>query len=314
VGEVLTTGEPTIQRDDDGSFMIVPLIARGRTLGAMTFAASRATRSYGDGELALAHDLAGRAALAIDNARLFRDQRHIATTLQRSLLPPSLPPIPGLEVAARYRAAGEGMEVGGDFFDVFVAGDEEWAVVIGDVCGKGPEAAAVTGLARNTIRAAATNEHRPSRLLRFLNEAIIDQIREDRFCTICYARLRPNPAGMRVTLSSGGHPLPIVARADGAIETAGVAGTLLGVFSEPELTDRMVDLGHGDRMVLFTDGLIEGRGGQAFGDQHLANLLRDCRDLDAEQVAERIEEAVLHRSPTGLRDDLAYIVLRVVSE
>jgi GAF domain-containing protein len=313
--DVLRTGRPKLMGDESKSVMVVPLVARGRTLGAITFVAPAGERVYGEEQLALATDLAGRAALAIDNARLFRDQRHIATALQRSLLPPNFPAIPGLEVAGRYRAAGEGIEVGGDFFDVFEAGDEEWAVVIGDVCGKGPEAAAVTGLARNTLRAAAMYEHRPSRLLRILNEAMLNHVQEDRFCTICYARLRPNPVGIRITLSTGGHPLPLVVREDGVAETIGFPGSLLGVFPDPELPDHVVDLAHGDIMVLFTDGLVEGRGGQdSLGEQGLAEVLSGSVGLDAETVAGRIEHAVLEQNGRGLRDDLAYIVLRVVPQ
>ena len=313
--EVLRTGRSKLELGDSYSIMIVPLIARGRTLGAMTFAAEAGKRTYGEEHLALARDLAGRAALSIDNARLFRDQRHIATELQRSLLPPSLPPIPGVDVAGRYRAAGEGIEVGGDFFDVFEAGDDEWAVVIGDVCGKGPEAAAVTGLARHTLRAAAMHEHRPSRLLRILNDAIRNQIQDDRFCTICYARLRPNPAGIRITLSTGGHPLPLVVRGGGAPQSIGFPGTLLGVFANPDLPDHVVDLAPGDLMVLYTDGLIEGRAGSdSFGEHGLAEVLAGSGGKDAETVASLIERAVLRQGAQGLRDDLAYIVLRVVSE
>src|SRR5207248_11443603 len=151
------------------SLMIVPLAARGRTLGALTLVAAESGRHYGPADLAVAEDLARRAAQAVDNARLFTQQRHIARTLQESLLPPKLPEIPGVEVAARYEAAGLGTEVGGDFYDLFET-DGEWGVVMGDVCGKGPEAAAVTGLARYTIRAAAMRERSPSRILGILND------------------------------------------------------------------------------------------------------------------------------------------------
>ena len=126
--------------------MIFPLIARNRTLGTISLLSLSPHRAYGAEEAALAEELARRAALVVDNARLFERQLHIARTLQRSLLPPSVPRIPGMELAARYRAAGEGNEVGGDFYDAFESSDGAWILTIGDVCGKGPEAAAVTGL------------------------------------------------------------------------------------------------------------------------------------------------------------------------
>jgi serine phosphatase RsbU (regulator of sigma subunit) len=293
--------------------MIVPLSARGRTLGAITLVLDGMDRRYGPEDLALAQELAGRAALAVDNARLFQEQRHIASTLQRSLLPPRLPTIPRVETAARYRAAGEGNEVGGDFFDVFQAGDDEWAVVIGDVCGRGPEAAAVTGLARHTLRAAVLYEHQPSRLLDILNESLLEQVGDDRFCTICYVRLRPNPAGVRLTFSSGGHPLPLVLRARGGLEVVGRPGSLLGLFPHPAREDFVVDLEPDDALFLYTDGLTEARvGGKVFGEERLASLLASCIGLDAESVAGAVEQAVEEHQPGSLRDDLALLVLRVL--
>src|SRR5439155_23471108 len=137
-------------------------------------------------DLALAEDLARRAATAIDLARLYDERSRVARKLQESLLPPSLPEIPGLQVAVRYQAAGEGTEVGGDFYDVFATGDGAWAAVIGDVCGKGAEAAGLTGLARHTIRAVAMQERSPAAILGRLNEAMLDD--DDRFCTVCYVR------------------------------------------------------------------------------------------------------------------------------
>ncbi|MEA2404711.1 MAG: hypothetical protein QOE08_1358, partial [Thermoleophilaceae bacterium] len=147
------------------SLMIVPLVARGRTMGAIAFVSAQSGRRFGGQDLALAEQLAERCALAVDNARLFGESSYIAQTLQRSLLPPRLPAIPGVEVAARYRAAGEGNEVGGDFYDFFPTQDGEWGVAIGDVTGRGPDAAAVTALARHTIHATAAFERRPSRVL-----------------------------------------------------------------------------------------------------------------------------------------------------
>ena len=173
------------------SALIVPLSARGRTLGAMTLVWAESGRTYTSADLALAETLAARIALVIDNARLYRDRDHIARTLQQSLLPPEPPAIDGVDLAARYRPAGEGIEVGGDFYDAFDIGDGEWTVALGDVVGKGPDAAALMGMVRHTIRAAAIRERAPARVLATVNAAVGRQTSEEQFCTAVAARLRP---------------------------------------------------------------------------------------------------------------------------
>ena len=147
------------------SAIVVPMTTRGRTLGALTWVNGRSGRRFDEQDVELAQELARRCATAIDNARLYSDRAYIARTLQQSLLPVELPDIPGIETAARFRPTGEGNEVGGDFYDVFETGNRGWTVVMGDVCGKGPDAAAVTALARYTLRAAAMRERLPSRSL-----------------------------------------------------------------------------------------------------------------------------------------------------
>ena len=253
-----------------------------------------------------------RAALAVDNARLYQQQLHAARALQRSLLPPTAPEIPGVEVASRYRAVGEGAEVGGDFYDVFETSDGAWAVVIGDVCGKGPEAAAVTGLARHTIRATAMHEDRPSVVLDQLNRAMLMQVADGRFCTVCYARLRLSEAGARLTICSAGHPLPLVLRADGSVETAGKPGRLLGVFPETKLSDHAVDLHPGDSMILYTDGVTEqAREGVQFGVERLEAVLESSAGGDADGIADAIERSVVTFGQVEVRDDVALLVLRI---
>jgi len=296
------------------ALMIFPLIARQRTLGTISLVSTSPTRTYGAEEATLAEELARRAALVVDNARLYERQLHIARTLQRSLLPPSIPRIPGMELAARYRAAGEGNEVGGDFYDAFEASDGAWILTIGDVCGKGPEAAAVTGLARHTIRAVSIHEARPSRVLATLNEAIIRELSDERFCTVCCVRLRPGPHGARLTICSGGHPLPLILRADGSVETAGKPSMLLGVLPEVELTDHLVDLGPGDTIVMITDGVVEEiRGSDRSGPERLNDVLAECRGLSAAAVADAIEDSLLRFGPEAPRDDIAILVLRVAT-
>jgi PAS domain S-box-containing protein len=300
--------------------VVVPLVARGRTLGAMTLVSASDARTYGAADVTLVSDLARRAALAVDNARLYSERSHVARTLQRSLLPPHLPQIPGIDIAARYHAAGEGNEVGGDFYDLFRTGKDDWAIVIGDVCGKGADAAAVTALARYTLRAAAMQARKPSRVLGMLNEALLVEAAsrdsmDQRFCTVAYARLRPAEGGVRITSTSGGHPVPLVLRADGTIEGACRVGTLIGVLPEPTLNDRSIALGTGDVMVLYTDGITEARGPEGvFGEDRLRELIASCTGLDASSIAERIERTVLDFQLGNPRDDIALMVLGVAAE
>jgi PAS domain S-box-containing protein len=293
------------------SAMIVPLAVGGRRLGALTFAAAGSGRRYDADDLALAEDLAQRAALAVENARLYEAERGMAQKLQEGFLPPELPDIPGVDVAARYRWGGQG-EVGGDFFDAFSTGPDSWAVVIGDVCGKGPEAALVTALARYTIRAVAMHMTKPSRVMAALNDAVRQQRSDRTFCTVCYARLRPSERGARLTVCCAGHPPPVLLRADGTVQEAGTPGALLGIFADPDLSDRAVDLGPGDTLVLFTDGVIEERvPGAIFGRERLESIVRSSAGMDAAAMAQAIEQAVLSFRPDPPRDDMAVLVLRV---
>jgi serine phosphatase RsbU (regulator of sigma subunit) len=309
-------GDPDLQQivEEIGfsSVMTVPLTARGRTVGALTLVSAESGRHYGSSDLAFAEDLARRAAQAVDNARLFTQQRHIARTLQESLLPPQLPEIPGVEVAARYQAAGMGTEVGGDFYDLFETAEGEWGIVMGDVCGKGPEAAAVTGLARYTIRAAAMKEHSPAAILGVLNEAIRQQREDMRFATVAYIRLERRNGGVGLEVSCGGHPLPLVVRRDGSVEAVGRPGTLLGIFEDAELTDDDSMLGPGDAVILYTDGLSQERSGAGpLTEEQLASLIGSSAGSDADEIADRLLTAAIELEPAEGRDDIAVLVLRV---
>ena len=238
-------------------------------------------------------------------------ERHIAQVLQRSLLPPGIPAVPGLPVAVRFIPAGEGIEVGGDFYDVFPARGDRVAAVIGDVCGKGPEAASVTALARHTLRAAAAYESRPSAVLGLLHRALRDAREDDRFCTVAFCDIHLDDEGARVVLACGGHPLPLVLRRSGAVEPAGKLGTLLGADLDPVLADVEVRLAPGDLLVLYTDGVTEVRAGrrEIFGHGDLADLLARCAGEHPESVAERVQAAVLAAAGGRPRDDIAIVVL-----
>jgi PAS domain S-box-containing protein len=294
------------------SLMIVPMSTGGRRLGTIAFALSEAPRHYDRADLSVAEELGRRAAVAIDNARLYRERSHIARTLQESLLPPELPEVTGAEVAASFRPAGEATEVGGDFYDVFDT-SHGWSVVMGDVCGKGADAAALTALARYTLRTLGVQETSPAEILRKLNEALLRQRSDRRFCTVAYASLHVNGRGTaEVCVSSGGHPLPYVLRADGSVEAVGEPGTLLGVLPEVSLSDTSVQLGKGDVMVLYTDGVTEARGPDGMlGADALRGVLASCAGLDAKSVAARIESAALEIQEGNPRDDIAILAVKI---
>jgi len=295
------------------SFICLPLLARGRILGAITLVSTSPERSFDQAEVGLAEDLARRAALAADNARLYGERTRVARALQASLLPRELPDVPGFEVAARYHAAGEGNEVGGDFYDLFETDDRGWAVVIGDVCGKGPEAAAVTGQARYTVRAAAMRQRRPSRILDTLNEALRQQRDDARFCTVTFVRMRLTDSGARLTVACGGHPPPVILRRNGLVESVGHAGTLLGVFPDPELDDELANLEHGDAMILYTDGVIGTPSkGKVMTEDRVARMLEPLAGRSASDIAAHLEDAVIEFQGGVLRDDVAIVVLRSV--
>lgn len=235
----------------------------------------------------------------------------IAQTLQQSLLPPSLPVIEGIELASRFRPAGDGHELGGDFLDIFQTGRDDWGFVLGDVCGKGAPAAALTALVRYTVRATAMRVRKPSAVLGVANEAINRQ-HPDTFCTAVYGRLRRTARGLRCSFASGGHPLPFVRRATGEIVQQGHHGRLLGPFEEADLRDFNIDLRVGDTIVLMTDGVTEARrpGGDDFGEEGVRRVLEEIKPLSAAGLAEAIEEAALVHSGGVLKDDLAILVLR----
>jgi PAS domain S-box-containing protein len=292
------------------SVMIVPLSARGQAIGSITFASGVSGRTFAEEDLELAHELARRAALALDNARLYEERSHIARTLQRSLLPRRLPEIVGVAIAAVYQPAGVSQtEVSGDFYDVFEAGDEAWGVAVGDVCGKGVEAAALTGMARHTLRASAFGEPSPSGVLLDLNRVML---REDgeRFCTVALGRLERTYAGLRLTVACGGHPSPLVLRRDGGVVAVGAPGSLLGVFPDVAIEDVVVELGPGDQVVFYTDGLVDPRHPTPLDDAGLRRLASSCRDLTAQETADRLGEAVA--DPSGeAPDDVCILVLNV---
>jgi PAS domain S-box-containing protein len=294
------------------SAMTVPMHVRGRLVGAVSILTATEGRRLGDDDLELAQELAGRCALALESGRLYAERSRIARTLQESLLPPMLPELPGLDVAARFRAAGAGIEVGGDFYDLFDVGDGNWAVAIGDVCGKGTDAAAVTALARYTVRAAAMRQDDPSEILTVLNEALLRQRGERRFCTVLFGRLARNGAGTAFEFASGGHPLPLVLDGDGSGHEVGAPGTLLGIVADPSLDDAEVTLRPGDAVVLYTDGVTDAAApARVWTPEELAEAVGSVHGLDADAIADRILQSALESTTGEPRDDIAIIVVKV---
>jgi PAS domain S-box-containing protein len=294
------------------SVIVVPMRARGRTLGSILLGASEGERRFGEDDLRVAEELSRRAAVAVDNARLYSERSYIARTLQESLLPPLLSEIPGIEVAARYHAAGAGFEVGGDFYDLFQTREREWGVLIGDVCGKGADAAAVTALARYTLRAAAMQARSPSGILRLLNDAMITQQEDRRFCTVLYARITPLEGSLSVEFSSGGHPLPLVLASSGEVREIGEPGTLIGVLDAPHLADQRVELRPGDALVLYTDGVSDVNApDHPNAPAELRKLVAGFAGMTADEIAARLELASVERQGGTPRDDIAILVFRV---
>jgi phosphoserine phosphatase RsbU/P len=243
------------------------------------------------------------------------ERAELAEILQESLLPPWLPEIPGLHVAARYVAGGTGAEVLGDFYDIFPSVRGSWGLVVGDVCGKGAPAAKSTALARYTLRAEAHRHGRPSLILAALNQVLLDwPTGNPRFLTAIYATARPTLAGASVQISSAGHPLALVRRAGGRVQTFGRPGTLLGLLPDPELRDSQTSLRRGDSLVLFTDGVTEARSQidrDLYGYDRLHEVIAGLGDVPAGHMADAIQQAVLAFSGREISDDCVALVLKV---
>ncbi|MFC9925684.1 SpoIIE family protein phosphatase [Streptomyces sp. NPDC127190] len=295
-----------------GETVVLPLVARNRVIGMLTL--GKPTDEHFRQEiLELAEDLSRRAALALDNARLYSERTAISQSLQRSLLPPGLPNIDGVEVEVIYRAAGEGNEVGGDFYDLFPIGNGAYGFAIGDVCGTGPNAAAVTGLARHALRLLAREGLSGPAVLERLNSAILDEGDRSRFLTLLYGELRPQEDGSaELKVVCAGHPLPLRLRQDGTVVPAAEPQPLLGVIEDLELHEETVTLDPGDVLLCVTDGVTERREGtRMLGDDGLADVLTTCTGLTAGAVAARIMRAVERFASDAPSDDMAILAMRV---
>jgi sigma-B regulation protein RsbU (phosphoserine phosphatase) len=236
--------------------------------------------------------------------------RVMAETLQRSFLPPDVVTVPGLDVGGAYRPAGDGTEVGGDFYDVFRTGRQTWGIVLGDVCGKGASAAVVTALARYTVRAEALHVSSPAAVLTGLHQALLNYYPQT-FITVLYLLLDQVTEGSRLTMATGGHPLPLCRRADGSIETLGRPGSFLGMEETVSVSESTATLNPGDMVVLYTDGVTEAHEGDSFfGETGIAEVLAASAGLTAQVVADAVVAAALAFQHGPARDDIAVVVVR----
>ncbi len=248
-------------------------------------------------------------ALAADVSRLYEDQRHRAETLQRSLLPHELPQPPGVMAHARYWPADRSTQIGGDFYDLFALAGDRWGVIIGDVCGKGIEAAALTGVTRHTIRAAARHLESPADVLLWTYEAISAYSAET-YATVCFAVLDLSHHEPQLDIALGGHPGPILCRADGTVETLGTPGTVLGLV-EPKVTRTRHELSVGDTLVFYTDGVTDAPGERAVSMDDLTQAIVTAAPAGPAETADAIRVCVRRHRPEGNGDDTAILVLRL---
>jgi serine phosphatase RsbU (regulator of sigma subunit) len=269
--------------------------------------------AFDEDERGLLAALAAQAATAIARAQLYEREHTVSQTLQRSLLPRALPTIPGMDVAGRLESGAKGIEVGGDFYDAFAISERAWGIAIGDVCGKGVDAAALTALARHTVRAAAHGHESPAAVLEALNRAVLDESRPGQFLTAIFARLAPRiGGGFRVTAACGGHPPPVVVDAAGRPRALPCAGTLLGVVGDPQIADIEVDLAPGDTLLLYTDGLTEANApAHTLTTEEVGELLAEVRRETAAQTAQAALATALQAGGGSSRDDIAVLVVQV---
>ncbi len=250
--------------------------------------------------------LSARRLLAIQS-----ELAQLGEAFQLSALPPALPAIPGLDLAGWYRPAVPGLLIGGDFYDAIDLGSGTWALVLGDVCGHGTDAAVVMGAVIRQIKALAEIDRLPSQLLHDLNESLVKEEPPEELCTVCYMLLQPGDGFLDLTVCCAGHPLPIVRRADGTLETACTEGTMLGAFHDPHLRDSRIRLEAGDSLLAYTDGVTEHNRNAARGEQHLRNAFSRCPQKGAQEILSYLEDET--QPQTEARDDRAMVLIKVTN-
>ncbi|HUN33012.1 MAG TPA: SpoIIE family protein phosphatase [Trebonia sp.] len=293
------------------SLLCVPIADEMASYGTLTLARTAAAGHFGVADLALAQELGQHLAIAMRVDRMFRHRSEVAETLQASLLPARLPAVPGLELAAAYIGATQSQEVSGDFYDVFRSQDA-WAIAIGDVCGKGQEAAAMTAAARHAIRALAHVRATPQEVLAAANDVLVAGDYDERFVTAKLAVLEHRDGGLLVRLGSAGHPGPAVVRADGRVEILEGDGLPLGLFPQASLSHMELELATGDLLFFYTDGVTEARSmSMEFFEDRLADELAAMAGRSATQTVRAVQELVTTFSQGELRDDVTILAVRV---
>ncbi|XVV09486.1 PP2C family protein-serine/threonine phosphatase [Actinoplanes sp. CA-131856] len=303
--------------DGFGALLVTPLPGNAEPAGALILARRGADAGFSPEDEMLARIFAARAGAAISAAGLYREQVDTTAVLQADLLPPELPQPDGIELVGSYQAAKDGLRIGGDFYDVFGPTDKsaDTVIALGDVCGKGPEAAVLTGKVRQTLRALRLVEAAPGDMLRVLNQALLQSTRQHRFVTMVVGSVsRADHGRVHLTLATGGHPPPLVLRADGTVEEVPTSGTLIGAVTRTVVRPADVELAPGELCLLYSDGLTEARGGasgtEEYGEARLRDALSECRGMPGAATVERIRQLVSDWVHGGTRDDIAMLAVR----
>ncbi|WP_067501584.1 PP2C family protein-serine/threonine phosphatase [Actinoplanes sp. TFC3] len=300
-----------------GALLAIPLPGNAEPAGALILARRGPAPAFTPEDEMLARIFAARAGAALSAAALYRDQVDTTAILQADLLPPELPQPDGIELIGSYQAARDELRIGGDFYDVFepTARSSDTVIVLGDVCGKGPEAAVLTGKIRQTLRALRLLEDDPAVMLTVLNQALLGATRQHRFATLVIGALsRIEHGRVRLTLATGGHPVPLILRNDGTVEAAPVKGTLIGVVPQITVQPATIELAPGETCLFYSDGLTEARGGpsgqEQYGETRLRDALAGCRGMPGDAAVERVRQLVSDWVHGGVRDDIAMLAVR----
>ena len=299
-----------IARADYSSAAVAPMFARGRLLGAISFLHVANSRRFDDEDLALIEDLAARSAMAIDNARLYAERDRIAKVLQRGLRPEEPAPIPGLEVSVVFEAAGEGVELGGDFYDVIPVEDFHY-VLVGDVAGHGADVAAYTAQIRHTVRALARFGTTPADIVERVNTVLVETDTGERFATLQLAQVETRESGaIDVELTSAAHPPAVIVRSDGSTETLS-GGAIVGVWQRVEVAVHRFRLEPGETLLLYTDGWLEAGPVRSHRTpEELAKEVAAVADDELDSVLDRLRADAVARAGNELEDDMVLLALR----
>lgn len=285
--------------------LVIPLTARGRGFGALTLA-RRGGGGFDEDAIGFLEELAHSLAVTLDATRNLADSRRVAGVLSRDLAPPSLPEMPGARLAKYYRVAFEHEALGGDFYDVH-GDDDDWTAVVGDVCGKGVEAAVLTGRVRQAVRTAALVDRSPARVLDLVNRVLVSED-DGTFVTALCARVRRRGDRLTLSVAAAGHPPPYLLRSSGGLDRVDAEGTVLGLFDTHDYTETEVVLDPGDTCLFFTDGVLEAPGfAEQFGEERLHEVLSGAPRGDVNAVVETVAMKLAEHVGDRAHDDIAIL-------